>query len=65
MFHSEPIPTVFKHRRGHCFYKEGPIRIEVEGTAMRNGSIKETILIRENGKALRGKKMEKKTVEIQ
>ncbi|WP_286337386.1 flagellar basal body P-ring formation chaperone FlgA [Hydrogenimonas cancrithermarum] len=60
------VPAVFKHQRVRCFYKEGAVRIEFEGTAMQNGSIGETILIKKSdGKALRGKVIEKKTVEIQ
>jgi flagella basal body P-ring formation protein FlgA len=60
------IPAVFKHHPVRCFYNDGAVHIEFEGKALQNGFIGETILIKKSdGKALRGRVVDKNMVEIQ
>jgi flagella basal body P-ring formation protein FlgA len=60
-----PIPDVRKGERVHCLYREGPVEVEFDAIALKNGYVGDTVTLKkESGKTLRGVVTGKRSVEI-
>jgi flagella basal body P-ring formation protein FlgA len=60
-----PVPDVRKNQRVRCLYRDGPVVVEFDATALKNGYIGDTITLKKgDGRTMKGVVTGKRSVEI-